>query len=470
MLQRGRGAGYLAAMKEPADAVWPLLIECITNDPRLDQQCEDRAEYYASLILATSMHLAPLHAHLRRSDSEEIDLLMRPSLPLETIMCVAERGSDDAVQILRDYVSFGKDWAEVVRFLHDLGGPAALDDIDEVLYQRIIGDPGEKTRFRATAEEHWRLYCGFDVGQRAESTLMLPICEPWKTLWERNEKFAGLFQNVGIAYDQAPPPRQKPTDADLAALSVEEMFASVDESNWGPFWRVLPERVSMEDEEFLLQNFASDNRYRAILALRGLVKLGTPRAFEAVKTYIEGSENADRKVRAKAFDAIAEMPGSLTLDTGRQWFRCKQWYLHVPGGMILENHATLEDVPLLVEALRAPETLRYEDFRLGNTLDALARFDEIGPIAELEQVFCQAPDCFDRYRAAKAMSVTAPAQFRDQYALECLWDCHWDTRKLGCKTVSPSAPGALDRLREIEADACESNEVREAARERLRGL
>jgi len=201
-----------------------------------------------------------------------------------------------------------------------------------------------------------------------------------------------------------------------------------------------------------------------------LIDWRTRRAFEAVKAYIEASENADSRVRAEAFRAIAKMPGSLTLDTGRRWFRCKQWYLHVPGGEILENHATLEDIPLLIEALRTPATLRNEDFRLSSALDALARFNGIGPIPKLEQIFDQAPDCFDRHRAANATAVTAPAQFRDQYAFECLWDCHWNTRKLGCETVSLSVPGALDRLREIEADECEFNEVREAAQERLAGL
>jgi hypothetical protein len=45
MLQRGRGEGYLAAMNAPRETVWPLLLECVTDDPRLDRICDDRAEY-----------------------------------------------------------------------------------------------------------------------------------------------------------------------------------------------------------------------------------------------------------------------------------------------------------------------------------------------------------------------------------------------------------------------------------------
>ncbi len=58
-----------------------------------------------------------------------------------------------------------------------------------------------------------------------------------------------------------------------------------------------------------------------MLAFCGLGELSTLKAFEAVKSYIEASEDADPKVRLRAFDAIERLPGSLTLETARQWFR-----------------------------------------------------------------------------------------------------------------------------------------------------
>ncbi len=437
MLQRGRGAGYLAALDAPRETVGSLLIECITNDPRLDQQCEDRAEYYASLILATGMDLAPIYSLVKQNDNQEDDLTVTSTLPMETLTALAERGSGDAVQMLRDYVSSGSDWTDVVMFLGRLGEPAALDGMDEAVCHRIISNPAIQAKFKAAVANDWRWYCGCDAEDRRTWSLILPICEPWKTLCRRNRKLADLFEDVGIPYDQPPPPRERLSDAAAAAFSLDEMFACVDKFNWGPFRRVLPEKVSPGDEDLLLENLSSDDMYRAILAFRGLAKLGTLKAFEAVKRYIEDSEDAKHAVRRHAFMAIAEMPGSLTLDTGRQWFRRKEWYLHVPGGDILENHATLEDVPLLIEALRTPETVRREDFRLGGALDALARFGGIGSIPEVEQIFCQAPSCFDRCRAANAMAVTAPARFCSQYAFECLWDCHWNTRVLGCENREP---------------------------------
>jgi hypothetical protein len=134
---------------------------------------------------------------------------------------------------------------------------------------------------------------------------------------------------------------------------------------------------------------------------------------------------------------------------------------------VLKRHATREDVPLLIEALRTPETIRGEDFRLSSALDALARFERSGWIPEIEQVFCQAPDCYWRHGAAEAMHVTAPAEFAAKYAVECLWDCHWHTRELACEVANLSTPGIVERLRELASDENESETIRQAAREAL---
>jgi len=107
----------------------------------------------------------------------------------------------------------------------------------------------------------------------------------------------------------------------------------------------------------------------------------------------------------RAFDALAEMPAALTLDLARRWFRREEWYLHLPAGDVLERHA-----------------------------------------------------------AGNAMHITAPAEFVSRYAFECLWDCHWSTRELGCKVADLSVPGVVERLRELATDEHESESMRQAAR------
>jgi hypothetical protein len=466
MLQRGRGKGYLLALEKPPEQVWPLIFECLIHDPRMDIDVEDREGYYASVILATAMDLEPLRSHLRRNDGCGKSSPLHQWLPLATLACLAN-GCGQAVQILQDYVSYGQEWHWVVGALHETGAPDALEGVAGVVSSRIARDQELRAQFRGLVTKAWEWYCRFDEDYRANCALLLPICEPWKALCRRNARLAGIFAEVGIAYDQVPPPPQRMTEAEVKSLSLDEMFASVDDSTKARFARFLPDMVSANDEEFLLRHASSENKYRMMLAFRGLGQIGTPRAFETLKSYIEAAENADRDVRRYAYLAVEAMPPELTLETARVWFQSGKHHLHIPAAGILEEHATLDDVPMLIEALYTPETIRCEDFRLSGTLEALALFDGIGPIPELETVFCKVAHCYQRHRAAVAMDVTAPIHFRREYAFECLWDCHYETRVLGCETVSLTEPGTLERLKELAADEDESDDVREAAQKRI---
>jgi hypothetical protein len=469
MLQRGRGKGFLMALERPPQEVWPLLLECITNDPRLDTQCEGRAEYYAGLVLSTGMDLEPLRSYVKQNDNQSDHDGLTVDLTLATLECLASRGSQRALEILREYVLYGCDLMWAARVLADLPAPEAMEGIAEILYRRISDDPQLHEEFRSSMERNWEWCCQREEGTRGRDGFLMTLCEPWRSLCCEHSGFAELLARVGLPYDN-PTTLREVTDADVQGLSVDDLLSTVDKARFYPSRRALIERVSATDEDALLRSLASDNKYRVMLAFCGLGGLGTPEAFEAVKSYIEGSEAADPSVHRRAFEAIERMPASLTLETARQWFRRKEWFFQVAAGGILENHATPEDIPLLIEALRTPETIRREDFRLASALEAMARFEGLGLVSELEQVFCEAQSGFDRYRAADAMAATSPVHFTAEYAFECLWDCHWDTRALGGEMVSLSTDGALDRLRELAADTSESESVREQAQARLEGF
>lgn len=466
MLQRGRGKGYLLALEMPPQKVWPLLLECIMNDPRLDRQCEDRQEYYGSLVLRTGMDLEQLRSRVKQDDDQHDGYGCKTDLALTILDFLAGQGNRLALEILRDYVRYGTSWVWAASALGRLPAPEAVEGIDEMMCRRIQDDPHLYEQFRDGVENEWRWYCVWEESARRQSRALLPVCEPWKNLCQKNSNLAELFARVGLRYDH-PPTEDKVTDADVEGLSVAELLSTVDKARFHPSRRALIERVSAEDEDQLLESLSSDNEYRGMLAFCGLGELGTPRAFEAVRSFIEAGRDANPKVRRRAFEAMERMPGSLSLETARRWFRRKEWYLHVAAGGILENHAAPEDISLLLEALRTPETIRREDFRLSSALDAMARFEGIGPVPELEHIFCEAQSCFDRYRAATAMASTSPVHFTAGYAFECLWDCHWDTRELGCEMVSLSADGAIERLRQLAADPNESKDTRQTARKRL---
>ena len=62
-LQRGRGKGFCAAIiagREAHDDV----LHCLINDPRINSQIESRERYYAELIMAIDVPIAPLIAYL----------------------------------------------------------------------------------------------------------------------------------------------------------------------------------------------------------------------------------------------------------------------------------------------------------------------------------------------------------------------------------------------------------------------
>jgi hypothetical protein len=49
---------------------------------------------------------------------------------------------------------------------------------------------------------------------------------------------------------------------------------------------------------------------------------------------------------------------------------------------------------------------------------------------------------------------------------EALWDCEWESRALACGAVALDALAARRRVVELERDAFEESDVREAARQR----
>ena len=55
-LELGLGVGFLRALGAPADEMSELVLGCVDRDPRWDYQIDDRADYYAQLLLVTGVH------------------------------------------------------------------------------------------------------------------------------------------------------------------------------------------------------------------------------------------------------------------------------------------------------------------------------------------------------------------------------------------------------------------------------
>ena len=206
------------AMETPREEVWPLLVECVTNDPRSDDQWNPDVEYHASLILKTGMDLGPLLSFVRHNDASE-DQEWNSYYSLETLRCLARQGSRQALEFRREYNECGFDFEEITRIVGKLAELEALEGIDEILYDRISSDADVYEQLQDEIEEDWAKYCQMDEESRAACRLVLPMCEPWKSLCDKNEGLSQLFLRNGLPYDP-PPAVYRVTDADVRDLRI----------------------------------------------------------------------------------------------------------------------------------------------------------------------------------------------------------------------------------------------------------
>ncbi len=103
-------------------------------------------------------------------------------------------------------------------------------------------------------------------------------------------------------------------------------------------------------------------------------------------------------------------------------------------------------------------------------LEILKRFPEAAPFPEVETVFQEAGYARTRISAAQMLNASDGEQFARGLALECLWDCEDDVRRLGCDKVNLEVPEAHARLHVLSRDLHEDKQVRDAAKERLAAI
>lgn len=137
-LQRGRGLGprrAIAATGRRATFAAGAVYDCVTRDPRWDNQSDDRALYLARLITGLALPTAPIAAHLAKAGTAA----WADDLAIATLGCLARLGRDDAIPALRRHVAEGHTWTTAFGELSECD-PAALEGLDEVLLARADDD------------------------------------------------------------------------------------------------------------------------------------------------------------------------------------------------------------------------------------------------------------------------------------------------------------------------------------------
>ncbi len=100
---------------------------------------------------------------------------------------------------------------------------------------------------------------------------------------------------------------------------------------------------------------------------------------------------------------------------------------------------------------------------IGSLAEALGRVGVHGPFEELHRAYEQTPYSYGRRYIVAALATSDPT-FSGDVAVECLWDCEAETRRLGAVHVDRRVRLASQRLEELLGDEAQAAAVRAAVR------
>ena len=420
--------------------IWPLLVQCITQDPRLDRQVECRDNFYAALVIETGMELKPLSTYLYEHDDKDQSSWNTP-LTVTTLGSLAKHNYQNSVEILRDYVSWGNWWNWAIDELVATQNVAAWANLDEVFCKRFSND------------ESFKEELGWFFADN----------EPGKTWCKQNVRLRQFA-------DSLRQPMKPLEDYDYNSLSVVEMLQMVgkDARVRSKLRKAIVNVVKPDDFEFLLSQVSVAEPDRSQIALAGLAKLANPAMFEWLRDFWSNNSEMRGALRRRIIEAMSSLPSVQILPLARDWLNHGDWHFRCLAEDLMKQHAITDDVPLL----RKEMALALADgdnqiYRLCDLIETFKHLPGLGRIPELESVFVGFRYSYARSRVAEAMFAVDKEFFVRTYAQECLWDCEDRTRVLGCETADLTDKINSARIKQLSTDVWEDESVRNTATKRL---
>ena len=435
-LQRGLGRGYRRAVAS-GDA--ESVFECVVQDPRWDRQVEERASYYANLLIALA---PPLHRL-----SEAIDGWQPHSdsgyLVADVLVEMSRRGQQRATQILRD--GFCADaWSLVLEAAYgvddsSLVADAGLSDA-EVLDRLITVEPEDLLRF-------------------AEESGGLPW-ERWAPQLPALSDFCERYSEVAdYAARRSWVVESSSSTEDLLRLALEH-------------WRqprlvaTLLTRTDAQSRRLIRNAALGENPQLWMLACR---ILGMQDDQTLVPAAIEALERAKGPFVGRRCVAwtryLAELPSTVTLPLARRWMDAADTLaVSVAGRRLIAQHCETSDLPLIVRKLES--AIAEDDVYLAcSMVEALEHVGLPGNGELLARVYCESPYSYIRRRVLRALRVTGEVMI-ERLAFESLWDCDSGAR-LEAVELAPMNEMSERRTKVLASDEFEEHDIREAARKKL---
>jgi len=446
-LQRGLGSGYLWALDAHRSVAHALLVHCLFNDPRWDQQLDARDEYYATLAIDIVLDLQSLEDWLRDNDEQSSELEQNV---LGVLGRMAIRDHAQAGRVLRDYVAYGRSWQRAIALLTGdpemmragVPWPEAVAGLDAVLVDRFAG---ESALAEALA----------DVDPRER---------PW-SLWSiENHRIAGALaagHRVPLpARARRRPPRRKP--ANPRELSTEALLGVGEESRWRQIAEELSTRRSRDDVRRMMAAARDPDRAMRRAAILALANQGRRDVLQIAE------ESTSLEPRGKLQGTIAlaleAMPLSQTRTLAHEWLASPDWGRRRKAAGILGTGAEEQDLEVARRALarELDEGLEADVFVICSLAEALQRCARRGPFEELSRAYEEIPYSYGRRFIVSALAASDPT-FSGVLAVECLWDCERESRAIAAASVDRRIRLASQRARELVDDEAQAASVRAAA-------
>lgn len=422
-MQRGRGAAFVWARTHRVEAR-DFLVECVTKNPFWDQQLEDRAHLYGEMAELVRLESAPLAAFLDSLEEEP-----EFGMPGENVTAAPF----SAFCIIRQLAYHGDALARAL-LVRQLGlGPLWNDALEQIEACEPLWDEGGAVLASRSDDEHFSAQLAEVLDTASLGT------EPWLSWRARHPR----LERVASTVLERPSPR-RPREQ-VSSLSTAELLNGAPVSDpvcgWPNGGRPLIASC------FALQQQMKRCRPR----LWRSKLLGRQNDSAALDTAVEVLQRErPAQVRGAAIRYLRHLDPKLTLPLARQWFMSERQVLRTAAQSVLEQHATVEDVPLLCSEF-PPARDSGDIRRLCAILDSLLRLPDHAPHDAVERAFVDVPYSLARARAARLLAAADSTAFADRYAYECLWDCEQETRELAAEHADRDVPGTSQRIAYIDA-------------------
>jgi hypothetical protein len=409
-LQRGRGAGWLAAAEKRAVG---LLEQCLADDPRYDSQVERRANYYATLAIELGLPACSLSLG---AITDEPTRWLR----LDVLAMMAKRGDPDALQVLWAHLDGGQGSEHVVNHLLRLDND--LHRLETLIAGCVRGDELDS------------IVCRYKQ-------------LPWERWATRHPHLAEARKRVA-GWDKG-----RPEPPDLGAPLDEILLADFSPVPANLLDRFV-NRSTSEELTRLRQAAVGDDRPARYFALAVLGARNDPCALElAEKTFAANTSGRDR---ATLYRYIRVLDGSHSLPLARRWLGVDDSRDGIAANL-MALHSEADDVPAIRTAFAREWSETECTYPLCDLVEALGRHPEQGPYEELRLTFIDVVYSYARKRAAASMALVDP-QFQDLFATECLWDCEPETQIVGLHSANVLLPLVASRVKALAHNFVEDDE------------